>query len=137
MKEQEKSENKSRRVAPRAEKQTVRQRMDGKKSRKLSVKPAGKKVANATLSTRQKLQKSYHLPLPDNKIGNILSKKVVWIPGFIKNAFKELRLVEWPDARMTVKLSFAVIIFSIIFSAFIGIVDYGLGKVFKEVLLSK
>jgi preprotein translocase SecE subunit len=131
------NQTKKNRIIARADKLTVRERMEGKKTRRVSVRPAGKKLASATAGVRGKLGKTYHLPLPDSKIGNILSKKVVLFPSFLKNSFKELRMVEWPNARMTLKLSFAVIIFSVIFSAFIGIVDFGLGKLFKEVILNK
>lgn len=59
------------------------------------------------------------------------------MPNFIKESFKELKQVEWPDRKTTAKLAFAVIIFSVVFGIFIAATDYVLDKVFKEVILKK
>ncbi len=58
------------------------------------------------------------------------------IPKFIREAFKEIRLVTWPDARTTTKLSVAVIIFATVFAIVVSLVDYGFGKIFKKVFLN-
>jgi preprotein translocase SecE subunit len=50
-------------------------------------------------------------------------------------AWQELRQVTWPDRKETRQLTVAVFVFAIIFSALITAVDYGLDKVFKNVLL--
>lgn len=57
------------------------------------------------------------------------------IPRFITEAFKEIRLVTWPDARTTFKLTTAVIIFATVFTIMVSLVDYGFGKIFKKVFL--
>ena len=57
------------------------------------------------------------------------------IPKFIRNSFSELKKVTWPNRRDTFKLTSAVIIFSIVFSAVISLVDYGFGIIFKRVFL--
>lgn len=57
------------------------------------------------------------------------------IPKFIRQAFVEIRLVTWPDARTTFKLTTAVIIFATVFAILISLVDYGFGKIFKKVFL--
>ncbi len=62
-------------------------------------------------------------------IGRIL------FPRFFRNAFREVRLVEWPKRKETAKLTFAVVVFAVIFSFVISITDYGLDKVFRKVLL--
>ena len=58
------------------------------------------------------------------------------VPRFIKEAFKEIKLVTWPDARTTFKLTTAVIIFATVFSLMVSLVDYGFGKIFKKVFLN-
>ncbi len=58
------------------------------------------------------------------------------VPKFIREAFKEIRLVTWPDARTTTKLTVAVIIFATVFALLISLVDYGFGKIFKKVFLN-
>ena len=57
------------------------------------------------------------------------------VPPYVKNSFNELRQVTWPSRRETIKLTFAVFMFAIIFGALITITDFGLDKIFKKVLL--
>ncbi len=66
-------------------------------------------------------------------IGRILAK-VLLLHYFI-NSFRELRQVSWPNRREVVKLTFAVFVFAFIFGLVITVVDYGLDKVFKKILL--
>lgn len=54
---------------------------------------------------------------------------------FLANSWKELKLVTWPTASQSRQLTIAVIIFSVIFGGLIAIVDYGLDKLFKQVIL--
>ncbi|HSX16984.1 MAG TPA: preprotein translocase subunit SecE [Patescibacteria group bacterium] len=62
-------------------------------------------------------------------IGRIL------LPTYFRNSWKELRQVTWPNRRESWQLTSAVIIFAVIFGVMIAVVDYGLDKVFKQVLL--
>ncbi|HTH72008.1 MAG TPA: preprotein translocase subunit SecE [Candidatus Pristimantibacillus sp.] len=59
---------------------------------------------------------------------------IVW-PKYFRNSVKELRQVTWPTTRETWQLVLAVIIFSVVFGTIIAIVDFGLDKAFKQVLL--
>lgn len=60
--------------------------------------------------------------------------KILW-PTYFRNSWKELRQVTWPNRRETWQLTLAVIIFSIIFGAIIAVVDYGLDKAFKQLII--
>jgi preprotein translocase SecE subunit len=82
---------------------------------------------------------------PFRPIGRVLAKighkqpfkfigHLLW-PSYFRNSWKELKLVTWPNRREAAQLTIAVIIFSIIFGAIIAAVDWGLDKVFKQVLL--
>jgi preprotein translocase SecE subunit len=55
--------------------------------------------------------------------------------SYIRSSLQELRLVTWPTRREGRRLTTAVIIFSVVFGALIALVDYGLDKLFKQVLL--
>jgi preprotein translocase SecE subunit len=55
--------------------------------------------------------------------------------GYLRDSLKELRTVTWPTFKESTRLTGAVIIFSIIFGLFVAIVDFGLDKVFKQILL--
>lgn len=66
---------------------------------------------------------------PFKFIGHLL-----W-PAYFRNSWKELRQVTWPNRRESWQLTTAVIIFATIFGVMIAVVDYGLDKLFKQVLL--
>jgi preprotein translocase SecE subunit len=55
--------------------------------------------------------------------------------GYLRSSVVELKQVTWPTKREGRRLTTAVIIFSIVFGALIAIVDYGLDKLFKQLLL--
>lgn len=57
------------------------------------------------------------------------------VPGFLRNAWAEIRQVTWPGRKETARLTVAVLIFSVVFGAFIAALDFGLDKLFKEVIL--
>lgn len=54
---------------------------------------------------------------------------------YLYDSLSELRDVTWPSFRESLRLTGAVIIFAIIFGFFVAIVDFGLDKVFKQILL--
>ena len=54
---------------------------------------------------------------------------------YFVSSWKELKLVTWPNGKQSRRLTTAVIIFSVIFGGLIAIVDFGLDKLFKQVIL--
>jgi len=60
--------------------------------------------------------------------------KVIF-PAYFRNSWQELKLVTWPNWRESRRLTRAVLIFAIIFGTVIALVDFGLDKLFKSVLL--
>lgn len=62
---------------------------------------------------------------------------LVIVPRYLRNAWRELRFVTWPNRKETLRLTSAVIVFSIVFGVLIAITDYGLDKVFKKVILKQ
>ena len=59
---------------------------------------------------------------------------VLW-PPYFRQSFGELKLVTWPNFRESWRLTFAVLAFAAVFGALIAGLDFGLDKLFKEVLL--
>ncbi len=57
------------------------------------------------------------------------------IPKYFRNSFAELKLVTWPNRKTTRQLTSAVILFAIVFAAFVSSLDFGLDKIFKRILL--
>lgn len=80
-------------------------------------------------------RKEYYLPMPDNKVGRFLNKRRRFTPKFIRNSWIELRQVTWPNRRETTRMTLAVIMFAAIFGVMIAIVDFGLEKLFREVII--
>lgn len=81
--------------------------------------------------------KEYHpVKLPDNKTGKFMTKSRRITPRYFRDAWGELKLVTWPNRKETTKLTVAVIVFAVAFGTLIAVVDYGLDKVFKALLLN-
>ena len=59
---------------------------------------------------------------------------ILLIP-YIRNSWRELRQVTWPNRRETFRLTYAVIIFSVIFGLIVFGVDLVLDKIFKELII--
>jgi preprotein translocase SecE subunit len=56
-------------------------------------------------------------------------------PVYFRQSWRELRLVTWPNWKESRQLTYAVLVFAVIFGIAIAVVDYGLDKIFKHVLL--
>lgn len=59
----------------------------------------------------------------------------ILIPKYFRRSWQELRLVTWPNWNEGRRLTFAVLIFAIVFGLVIAGVDWGLDKVFQQLLL--
>lgn len=59
----------------------------------------------------------------------------ILVPPYFRNSWKELRQVTWPTFPVAIRLTFAVIVFAVIFGCMIALLDLILDKIFKEVLL--
>lgn len=58
------------------------------------------------------------------------------VPPYFRNSWRELKQVTWPSRKETWQLTFAVFAFAIVFGVLVGVVDYGLDKIFKRILLN-
>ena len=59
------------------------------------------------------------------------------IPRYLINSWKELRLVSWPNRKETRQLTTAVVLFAIAIGFMVAVVDYGLDKLFRKVILKQ
>ncbi|MBC7581526.1 preprotein translocase subunit SecE [Aeromicrobium sp.] len=55
--------------------------------------------------------------------------------NYVAGSVREVKMVTWPSFKQSIRLTRAVIIFSVIFGSLIAGVDFGLGKVFKQIIL--
>ncbi len=60
---------------------------------------------------------------------------LVIVPRYLRNSWKELRLVTWPNARQSYRLTYAVLIFSVLFGVVVAVLDFGLDKLFKAFVI--
>ena len=98
--------------------------MATKQSRKKAVKSALKKEVNLPI------------PVPDNKVGKALNKKRrLPLAKYVSESFTELKKVTWPSRKESLKLTFAVIVFTTIFTIFMSVADFGIGQVVERILL--
>lgn len=60
--------------------------------------------------------------------------KIVFV-GYLVRSWRELRLVTWPGWSESRRLTFAVLVFAIIFGATVAGVDWFMDKAFKELFI--
>jgi preprotein translocase SecE subunit len=68
-----------------------------------------------------------------HKPARILGK--ILFPTYFRESWGELKQVTWPNWTESRRLTFAVLIFAVIFGAIVAGVDYGLDKAFRNLLL--
>ena len=78
-------------------------------------------------------------------IGKVLAKFFGWkpvrligkviFPRYFRGSWRELKLVTWPNWKQSRQLTFAVLVFAVVFGALIAVVDFGLDKLFRNILL--
>ena len=120
--------------------ETVRE----KAAKKATETPKKRRLNKATTTAKKPISaakrigaKEYHpVKRPDNKLGRFLTKSRRLTPAFLRNSWAELKQVEWPTRKETAKLTLAVLLFALIIGGLVAIIDFGLDKVFKELLLS-
>ena len=84
------------------------------------------------------LKKEVELPikLPDNRVGKTLVKKRNIIFGrYFRESWGEIKKVTWPNRKETLKLTFAVILFTAVFTIFMSLTDVGVSNVVERILL--
>lgn len=59
--------------------------------------------------------------------------RILW-PKYFRNSFHEIRQVKWPNRKDTWKMTFAVIIFAVVFGALAHLTDYGFDKLIKRIV---
>lgn len=117
--------------------QTVRQKAEQAQAN--SQKPKRRHLKAAAGASKKPFSKLK--PLFDRQPFRFFGKVfhvigLVLVPRFIRNAFHEVRLVEWPNFKTTVRLSYAVLAFAIVFGLAITGVDWVLDKIFKAILIN-
>jgi preprotein translocase SecE subunit len=128
---------------------------DVKPKRRLRTPPQTIRERNESLRNQTPKQQNafvrglgsfwYGFTLPARALGHQIAKlgrfkvfrviAAILLPRYIRNSWRELRLVSWPNAKQSINLTWAVLVFSIIFGVIVAILDFGLDKLFKEFIV--
>lgn len=57
------------------------------------------------------------------------------VTNYFKGAIAEIRKVKWPTRKEAAKLTFAVIVFSVMFAFFTALIDFGINNLFERAFL--
>lgn len=111
-----------------------------------SIRERASKAAEAS-SGAPKIRKPRKIFAPFRALGRVLRKieafppvhilGLVIVPRYLRNAWRELKMVTWPNRKESLRLTSAVIVFAAVFGLLIAATDYGLDKVFKKVILKQ
>lgn len=121
------------RAAP--EPETMRQRSEQAQAKSSQQSKLGKplRIVAKPFAALGRLLVKVFKPLGRFKLFRAIG--YVLVPPYFRNAFKELQQVTWPNARRTWQLTYAVIIFSLIFGLIVAGVDWVLDRLFREYIL--
>ena len=90
----------------------------------------------ATGPLRRTVSRAYNAKLlaPLRKVLRFIGRII--FPKYFRQSWQELKLVTWPSMKEGRRLTFAVLIFAVVFGAAIAGVDWILDKVFQHLLLT-
>lgn len=97
------------------------------------IKQAG---SRATGPVRRRISGAYNAKAlsPLRKVLSVVGR--VLFPKYFRQSWQELKLVTWPSWKEGRRLTYAVLIFAIVFGAAIAGVDWVLDKIFRHLLLT-
>jgi preprotein translocase subunit SecE len=103
---------------------------------KTRLKTAGSQVTKPVVGpVRRAFSKVYNLNVmrPVRKVLHVTGRII--FPRYFRQSWQELKLVTWPNWKESRRLTFAVLVFAIVFGASIAGVDWLLDKVFRHLLI--
>lgn len=98
------------------------------------IRKAAASAARPVGKIRSALKTEYHV-IPQKENAGFFSKSRRITPSYFVKATQELKQVTWPGRKETWKLVFAVYVFAIGLGLAIALLDYGLDKLFRDVIL--
>ena len=124
---------------------------DSENKPKASLRERNLKAAEAKQKPKRIRKAAENVKKPVSKISEIITAEFHFLPvkeerGFftksrsitpkyVRNSLAELKNVTWPGRKETWKLVFAVYVFAILMGVFIALLDYGLERLFKQIIL--
>ncbi|HEX5456730.1 MAG TPA: preprotein translocase subunit SecE [Candidatus Saccharimonadales bacterium] len=102
---------------------------------KRSFRPSGSRLGKIFRRGSEAKKRRKFARLPDNRFGRVIDKTALILPRYLKGAWEEIRLTTWPNRKETIRLTFAVFIFSSVFAVFVAALDFILDKIFKHLII--
>lgn len=145
-KQQDKDPKKGKSLTIREQMAGQQAKLDKKAAKAEPSKPAAKKNKAKKVAQEKTFWQAFWwgFLLPLRWIWKVLSiilwpliwvlKRIIPVKYFV-GSWQELRQVTWPNMKDTLRLTLAVIIFSVVFGLLIAAVDYGIDKFFKQLIL--
>ena len=99
------------------------------------IKQAGTSALRPLKAIARTGRKEFYLPMPDTRAGRFLNRRRSLVPRYFKLAWAEVRQVEWPTRKETIKLTLSVFLFAIFFALIISLADFVLDKAFETFIL--
>lgn len=82
------------------------------------------------------LKKEVNVPMPKKVASSKAGKsRKLRLPRYIRESIQEIKKVTWPNRKDTWRLTFAVILFTALFTVFIIVADYGFEKIAERIFL--
>ncbi len=94
---------------------------------------SSKKASSSNKRTSKTKTKRIKKNTAVSKVFKIIG--MILLPIYLRNSWIELKQVTWPNFKLSRQLTVAVIIFAVFFGVSIALVDAGLSRVFKVILL--
>lgn len=132
------ADKKDKKTSKSVSKKKVSMRESAAKSRESAnktrrVRKAATAATKPVSKAKSALTTEYHLF--NNEKQGFFTKSRHFTPKYVRESFKELKNVTWPGRMETWRLMFAVFVFAVVLGSFIAVLDYGLEKLLREVIL--
>ena len=93
-----------------------------------------KKTEKTVRKETKKNEKSIDTKGKDDKKPFILIRPFVYLGRYLRDSWRELRQVRWPNRKTTWKMVLAVIVYTLIFVVFISVLDLFFSWLFNLIL---
>ncbi len=127
-------------VREKADKAQAKKAKEQKKKAPKKPSKTAAKASQAANNTKSFLNKSLDVHDHDHEATGIkasLTKQRSIIPSYFSNSVREIQEVTWPSFKEAWSLTFAVVMFAVVFAILVSSLDWVLGKVFEEVILNE
>lgn len=96
----------------------------GKTAPTKKVNSLSSKVKNSSSSSKKRQRKGAKSFLVNNPVSR-----------YLRGSWREIKKVTWPTRKEATQLTIGVVFYSIFFALFIAVLDFGLDRLFQQIIL--